>query len=128
MTGAQRGCATIPVDDTALQAAGSWQRVSGSDYYLGSVSRSQTPGDTLTLSGAKALRLALVATECPSCGTVQISWNGAPLATMSLAAPSRLTQQIIPLPTLGHLPATLTITVQGTQPVEIDGLAIGTFL
>lgn len=65
----------LPLDDRALTAQGSWQRLTGSGLYLGTFSQSSTQGDSLTLSGAKAKRLAVVATKCPGCGSVELVWN-----------------------------------------------------
>jgi hypothetical protein len=118
-------CSTVPLDDAALTAAGSWTRASDKTYYLGTVSRSTTAGAALTSPTVTARRLALLVTTCPGCGTVAVTWNGKPLASVSLAAPSAQKKQVVKLPVLpGVQTGTVAIVVHSSgQTVEIDGLS-----
>jgi hypothetical protein len=118
-------CTALPVDDRALAAAsGTWLRGSASGYYRGTYSASATAGTALLLRGIQARRLALLATRCPVCGTVQIFWNGTLLKRVSLRTPAFAKKQLVPLGSFASVKTgTVRIRVSSShQPVQIDGL------
>jgi hypothetical protein len=121
-------CASLPVDDPALTAQGSWTRNTGADgYYLDTFSLSTTRLDTLTLSGVEAKRLALVATLCPGCGRVDVFWNGNLLQEVDLGSPARQVRKLFLLPAFPDIEsgtATVMVISARSKPVEIDGLGI----
>jgi hypothetical protein len=119
-------CTAIPVDDTATSASGTWTRSTGSAYYLGTFSVSSTLGDTLTLANVSAKRLSLLVTKCPTCGTIQLLWNGIVLQTVNLRSSTTKTAQVLTAFNLGSL-QTGTVSAQvasSGRPVEIDGLGV----
>jgi hypothetical protein len=119
-------CTAIPVDDTATSASGTWTRSTGSAYFLGTFSVSSTLGDTLTLANVSAKRLSLLVTKCPTCGTIQLLWNGIVLQTVNLRSSTTKTAQVLTAFNLGSL-QTGTVSAQvasSGRPVEIDGLGV----
>jgi alpha-tubulin suppressor-like RCC1 family protein len=123
-------CAAAPLDDRSLARAGSWTVGTGAPYYAATFVRSTAAGATLTRSGLVAYWVALLATTCPTCGTVQVflGTSTKPLRTVSLYSPTTIDRKFIPLldgDDLGGAPyrGTLTIKVSSTgKPVTIDGL------
>jgi hypothetical protein len=89
------------------------------------VSRSTSTGARLTTPTVSAKRLVLLVTKCPTCGTINVYWNGTLVTTAQLTATTTLKKQTVALPLLSQPQSgVLNITVKSTaQPVEIDGLA-----
>jgi GH25 family lysozyme M1 (1,4-beta-N-acetylmuramidase) len=120
-------CTALPVDDRTLAAAaGTWLRRSADGYYRRTYSTAARKGAALVLRGAQGRRLALLAARCPTCGTVQIFWNGTLLKQVSLAAPTLEKKQLV---VLGSFPSRREGTVRmrvasSGRPVQIDGLAV----
>jgi hypothetical protein len=77
------------------------------------------------LRGVQGRRLALLATRCPTCGTVQVFWNGTLLKQVSLAAATLEKKQLLalgPFPSLQEGTVRIRVSSSG-RPVKIDGLA-----
>jgi hypothetical protein len=121
-------CSTVPLDDGALAATGSWTRAggAGSGYYLNTVSRSVAAGATLASPSVTAKRIGLLVTKCAGCGSVDVLWNGSLLATVNLAGTATEKKQLVKLPALaGVQSGVVTIRVKSSgQTVEIDGVAV----
>jgi GH25 family lysozyme M1 (1,4-beta-N-acetylmuramidase) len=121
-------CTSLPVDDRTLAAAsGTWLRRFADGYYRRTYSSSATSGATLVLHGIETRRLALLATRCPTCGTVRVFWNGTLLKQVSLTAQTLAKRQLV---ALGSFPSVQTGTVRirvssSGRPVQIDGLGAG---
>jgi hypothetical protein len=119
-------CTALPVDDAALAGSG-WTRNAGqTGYYQGTSSSSSTNGATLSLAGVQAKRISLVATTCPTCGTVQILQGGAVLKKVKLTSRAVQTEQVISVANFStvHTGAvTLQVASSGKQ-VIIDGLGV----
>lgn len=130
---------TTSVDDRSLAKSAGWTELSGSSYYWSTALRSSTKGATLTLP-LEGIGVWLVATKCPTCGTVRVSLErpvtgsgeyavGPPdPVTVSLRSSRRIDRKIIPLfydDTDPAVSGTLTIKVVPTgKPVIIDGVVI----
>jgi hypothetical protein len=83
-------------------------------------------GAALVLRGVQGRRLALLATRCPTCGTVQVFWNGTLLKQVSLAAATLEKKQLLalgPFPSLQEGTVRIRVSSSG-RPVKIDGLAV----
>jgi ELWxxDGT repeat protein len=121
---AQR-CTSLPVDDPVLGGAGWTRRTGKFGYYRGSYSQSSTRGALLTLPGVQAKRLALVATTCPGCGSVQVFQGTTLLKQMSLSS-ANVDHRIIPIATFGSVhTGTVKIRVATSgKPVIVDGLGV----
>jgi hypothetical protein len=128
-------CTAIPVDDRALTRSGTWAAGTGTAFYRGTWLRSYARGAKLTLSGAKGRRVALVASTCPTCGSVRVYWRDERatdsrtllLGTVSLYSATRKNRVLIPVKTfVVAKKMTLTVKVASSgSKVVVDGLAVG---
>ena len=66
------GCSATPVDDRTLARSKGWHAGTGSAFYRGTRLRSTIEGAELSLP-VRAQWIVLVATTCPTCGTVHVS-------------------------------------------------------
>jgi GH25 family lysozyme M1 (1,4-beta-N-acetylmuramidase) len=118
-------CTAAPLDDRALaRRSGRWRRATARGYYHGTYSLAAVSGASLVRSGVQAKRLALLATRCPTCGTVQVFWNGVLRKRVALTAARLEKRQLVELMAF---PAAETGTVRirvasSARPVFIDGL------
>ena len=117
-------CTTAPLDDRSLTAGAGWTRGTSGAYYGGTFSLSRTAGATLTRTGVQARRLAVVATRCPTCGTVGVYVNGALVRKVSLAASTTAYRQVVAVD-LGSLRSgTVTLRALNAGRVYVDGLGV----
>ncbi len=119
-------CTALPLDDRSLSRSTGWTRATGSTYYLATITRSSTVGSRLTRTGVQARRLAVLATRCATCGTIQLYWRGALVKEASLYAPTTLRRQVVAVVLLPSVqPGTVVIRVKSYgRRVEIDGLGV----
>jgi hypothetical protein len=120
-------CTAIPLDDRALTANAGWKRSRSARSYLRTLTATSRRSASLTLTGIKAHRLALVAQRCRGCGEIRVSVNGARIQNVKLDAARTENRKIIQL---GYFPraekGTITIEVISSgKPVHIDGLGVG---
>lgn len=118
-----RVCTSSPVDDRGLQASPGWTTPLGSGFYRGTVSTTTRNGARLSLP-VTTRRLALVATTCPDCGTVDVFLGGTKLKRISLAASRTRNKVVVPVATFGSLRSgTVRIEVASAgKRVSVDGL------
>jgi len=64
---------SLPLDEDSLVAGPGWKRVSSDDYYRSSALRATKQGAALRFKDLGTVAVMLVATTCPTCGTVQVS-------------------------------------------------------
>ena len=119
-------CTALPVDDRTLAvASGSWLRRFADGYYARTYSLASRTGAALVLHNVETHRLALLATRCPACGTVQVLWNGKLLKQVSLTSSTFARRQLV---TLASFPSvqtgTVRIRVSSSRPVRIDALGV----
>ena len=74
-------CTAIPLDDRSLTRSSGWTAGTGDAYYRSTYLRSSTYGAKLTRTGVVARRIALLATTCPTCGSVKVYWGSTLLKT-----------------------------------------------
>jgi hypothetical protein len=119
-------CTATPVDDRSLTRSSGWTRSSSSAFYGGSAVWSSKKGATLTRTGIQTRRLYLLATRCPTCGTVGVYWNGRLVKQVSLRSSVKLRRQIVPVTSFaGVRSGTLTLRVMSSgAPVQIDGVVL----
>jgi len=120
-----RKCTAVPLDDKALLGAG-WSRAAKSGQFNGTWTTTSTKGRTLTRTGIKAKRLALVANRVSNGGLVEVRWNGTLVRKISLKG-TAATKKVYPIVTWSGLhTGTLTIKVISStgRPVRIDGLVV----
>lgn len=120
-----RKCTAVPLDDTALLGSG-WSRTAKSGQFNGTWTTTSTKGRTLTRTGIKATRLALVANRVGNGGLVEVRWNGTLVRKISLKG-TAATKKVLPIVTWGTVhTGTLKIKVISAsgRPVRIDGLVV----
>ncbi|GAA3587408.1 choice-of-anchor D domain-containing protein [Kribbella ginsengisoli] len=120
-------CFSRPMDDRLLTLATTgWTRASGSAFYLGTTTQTSAYGKALTRS-VQGKRFFLVATRCPTCGSVAVYAGSKYLTTLNLASPTTQRQVLLGLPVQTTLfSGTLTFSTRSTgKLVQIDGLAVG---
>jgi hypothetical protein len=119
-------CVTVPVDDRGLAASPGWTRVRAPGFYLGSARSTTTRGATLIRDGLRAHRIRVVAETCPSCGRIQVRWNGAIIGTFELVTRTTLHRRLLGEVLLPSVEVgTLELRVMSARrPVVIDGVAV----
>ena len=116
-------CTTVPLDDRALAGAG-WIRGFGPGSYRGTFLVTDTVGNELTGPRMRARRIALVATACSYCGTVEVRWNHEVLARVDLSSAGFHPGRIFPVANFdaARWGRVHIVVVSDGARVEIDGL------
>ncbi len=119
-------CTAIPLDDRSLSRSPGWTAGVGSAYYRSTSLRSSTSAAKLTRTGVVARRIALVATTCPTCGSVRIYWGSTLLRSISLRSATTVNRKLITVTTFTAVRrGTLAIRVSTRgHRVIVDGVAI----
>jgi hypothetical protein len=118
------GCLAVPLDDRSLARSSGWMAGTGPAFYRSTFVRSFAHGARLTRTGVGRGDIVLVASRCPTCGSVRVSSGVRRSKVISLWAPVREDRSLIRLWTW-TAPGTLTITVESSgKKVIIDGIAI----
>jgi len=118
-------CTTMPLDDRALAASTGWLRGTSSGYLFNTYSKTVRTYAQLTRSSVRGRHLAVVATTCATCGSVDVYHAGVRLGRVNLYSSTTKTRQVLWLP-LETVTRTGTVTVRSTstRPVVLDGLAV----
>jgi hypothetical protein len=119
-------CTAVPLRATQLTYSSGWSTVDKPGAFGGALRRTTTLGATASRSGVSGERLYLVATRCPSCGQLRVTWNGTTVKTIDLRAASTVRRQVVPLISWSaphHGTLTLT-TVSAGKTVAVEGLAV----
>jgi hypothetical protein len=118
-------CIAVVLDERSLTVSSGWTINTSSAYYGGSAVSSKHVNATLKRTGAQLDRLALLATKCPTCGSVGLYVSGELIGKVSLHATTLRNQQLIKLPVFSYRTGTVTIKVLSSgKLVRIDGLGI----
>ena len=119
-------CTAIPLDDRSLSYVSGWTAGTGAAYWTGTYLRTYGNGATLRRTGVVAKRIALVATTCPTCGTVNVYLGSTLLRTISLYSATTVNRNVISVAKFTSVhTGTVTIKVTSShKPVIIDGLGI----
>lgn len=118
-------CVGRPFDDVSLVASTGWTRAKNAAYYSGTATVAQSLGRVLTLNGAVAKRIVLVATACSTCGSVSVYLGTRLIGTVILHSTTLHYQSQFALPVLsGPVAGTLTIRTTTAGLVQIDGVML----
>jgi hypothetical protein len=119
-------CSAVALDDRSLVAGTGWARTSSSDFYRSTATVTTRSDVTLTRTAVQANGIYLVATRCPTCGTVGVYWNGALIKKVSLYSSTTTRRSVIGITTFTSVrTGTLTIrTLTSNKTVQIDGVAL----
>jgi hypothetical protein len=129
------GCVVSPLDDRAFAASRAWKRLSGDEYLHSTALRTSQQGAKLTIQ-VTAARLAIVATTCPTCGTIRVSGVIEEPVTISLQSETHIDRAVIEINLCNDesgcpddaFESTMTIEVLSKgRPVIVDGVAVGQF-
>ncbi|GAA2775086.1 hypothetical protein GCM10010521_61970 [Streptomyces rameus] len=113
------------MDDRSLTSSNGWSRTTGSAYYAGTATVTSKAKVTLTRADAQTKHIALIATRCPSCGSVAVYGNSSLIKTISLRAPATQRQAVLDVTTFNSIKSgKLTLRTQDTRSVQIDGLGL----
>jgi hypothetical protein len=118
-------CIARPLDDRALTAGSAWNRATSTRFWNRTATVTTRQDAELIRTGTRVDRLALVATRCPTCGTVGLYVNGVRKGAIRLQASGRQYRHLIVLPKFAYSigPTTLKVLSAG-KIVQIDGLGI----
>lgn len=119
-------CTALPLGALDLSPSLFWFPSADPRYYQGLAYTTIAPGQTLTIRDVKTKRLALVATRCSGCGSVEVRFAGEKIGEVDLDAAETENRQLIPLAEFGDVRSgDVVITVTSTlADVIIEGLAI----
>jgi hypothetical protein len=116
----------VPIKTSGLSYAGTWTSLTSSSFYGGNGRTSTQFGATSTRTGTKANRVSLVVTTCPGCGTVQLRFNGFPIANWDLNRASTAHKVVMSAPMFPSLQTgdVQIVVTSVNKPVTIEGIAI----
>lgn len=122
-------CTTGAFDERSLRASTGWVATSNSAYYAGTATSTTTAGRTLTLYSVQTRRITLVATTCPTCGTVSVYLGNRLARTVSLASSRAANKVLIPVVTYPSVQSgTLVLRSASTgKLVRLDGVVLNRF-
>lgn len=118
-------CTALPLDDSVLMQSIGWTHPTGPEYFNGTASKATTAGEKMTaINVANVARVGVVATVCPTCGSVEVKVGGTTIGTISLVAPEKKDQRMRMLPPFALRSAAVKILTTSGKTVKIDGLAL----
>ena len=116
-------CTAVALDDSAMNASAGWTRAKDRRLYHYSAFTATKHGATLTLPASAFDRAAIVATHCPSCGSIAIFAGSQRLKVIDLSSPSTRRRVITAFGQFPFRTAKLTIKVISSgKQVQIDGV------
>ncbi|MEN3263186.1 choice-of-anchor D domain-containing protein [Pseudonocardia sp.] len=118
-------CFSRPLDDRAMIASAGWTRATSSGFYFSTSTYSTKYGVELSRT-VQAKRAYLLATRCPSCGTVAVYLGTRYITAINLYAATTQRQVLISLPVQTSLfSGALRVSSRSTgKLIQIDGLAV----
>jgi hypothetical protein len=119
-------CTRVPIDDSGLTASSGWTHPTGqAGYFDGTYRGGSSRGLTLKTPTSVTVKwVGLLATTCPTCGTVSISVGSRFSATLSLHSTTTVAHKWLILPQFASSRSgviTVKITSSG-KAVKIDAL------
>jgi uncharacterized protein YjbI with pentapeptide repeats len=123
-TGAWSGasCTTVAFDDRAFIAKG-FVRATGRGWSGGTLSGAARTGATLSRTVLRTYRIGIVATTCPTCGSVSVWVGSTKVGTLSLKRSTTTSRAVLLLPRMA-VPRTGVVRIVTGSPrlVRIDGV------
>ena len=115
---------TVPLDDRSLARSSGFTPVTNRAYYGGTAMKATARGQTLTRNGMTGIRqLTVIASACPSCGIVDILFNGAKIHSINTVSATTVNRKVFTLPAFSVRNGTVTLKVASSgKQVFIDGL------
>ena len=117
-------CWAVPLDDRSLVRSAGWSTGTGSAYYRGTHTTTTRKGATLTRTGVRAKRYALVATRCSTCGKVAIYSGTRLLKTVSLYRATTQRRYVVTWSSAYSTGTVRVKVVSSGKKVQLDGLGL----
>jgi len=116
-------CTARPIDDRALTASKGWSRSTSKVFWNGTATTSSKKGVTLTRAGVHLNTVGVLATTCPTCGTITISVGNTKIGRVNLHASSTQRRVLRLLPPFSQRIGAVHITVTSRgKRVQVDGV------
>jgi hypothetical protein len=119
-------CTAVPLDDRSLTKSTGWSAKSGTAYFKSTYLQSTKLGAKLTAKKVTARKIAIVASTCPTCGSIKVYWGSKVIKTISLKSAKVVNKKVITV-AVWSAPKTGTLTIKvasSGKKVIIDGVAI----
>ncbi len=120
-------CTAMPLDDRSLAwTSGPWRDKSSSSAYRKTLTQTLgVKGATLGRSGVRVRRVAIIATTCPTCGSVDVFLGATRIGSLSLVSSATRARQVLLVPLRATVSrGTLSIRTRSDRRVVIDGLGL----
>ena len=125
-------CTTRPFDDVGLDATAGWNRLTGQAFWMNSVTRTSTSGQTLTRNDVYLNRVGILASVCNGCGSVVVKVGDTKIGRINLDAAATGHRKVRLLPafpatndvvTIRSVTSGRTISIDGLIPIQASALA-----
>jgi hypothetical protein len=119
-------CTSLPFDNRALTPSPLlWLTQADTAYYAATASTALTSGSTLTFDAQRVRRVAVLVSRCSGCGTLDVSFGGRRIGSVSLDGPNahRVLLPVATFATPASGTVTLTVTSNLAQ-VVVEGLGL----
>ena len=119
-------CTAAPLDDRSLQTSTGWTRGTGTSYFRQTFTAGTKQNATLKSPTIRATRLGILATKCPTCGSIAVDLGSTRIGTLSLYSATTQKKQLLLLPRFATpRSGVVTVKVMSTgKTIQIDGLAV----
>jgi hypothetical protein len=120
-------CTAVPLRSDQLTYTSSFKKTTSAASYAGLEYTSASHGAVMSRTGIVAKRVSIVLAKCRTCGTVQIRWNGAVIATLNTYWSVTYHQQVVTVanwPTAHTGTLTATVTSPTGKTIALEGLAV----
>jgi hypothetical protein len=117
---------TLPSDATKLRLSSEWRTKQGRGHYQDAYATTKRKGATASRASSAFRSAVLVATRCPGCGKVAISFKGTTLRKVDLDAASTRKRRLFPLGSWAEAQrgaVTVTVLSKG-KPVVVEGIGL----
>lgn len=88
---------SVPRSSPSLKGSDGWKRQSAKGYFLDAYMTTKKRGQYINMTKEGFREMALVATRCPECGTVDVLFEGKLVKRVDLSSKKRKQRQAIPL-------------------------------
>jgi hypothetical protein len=119
-------CTTVALDDRVMTRSGTWRLPRAKAYYQGTATSGNSTRAALRLDAVRADAAWLVATRCPTCGSLAVYDDGRLLGTVDLRTRRHQDRRVLELPWHGGRTGRLTLRVKSGTPV-VDGMALRSY-
>ena len=120
-------CTAMPLDDRAMvRTTAGWSQVASVGTYANTTTVTTSRGAALARPSAQGRRFAVVATTCPTCGSLDVFLGSTRIGSVSLVAPTTRVRQVLFLPVQASVRAgTVTLRTTSTgRRVTVDALLV----